>query len=98
MDARRRFVRGILGLMALPEPRDLLPAIVQQGLAVVAERHPGPVWCSLRQNDQEAIAILRREGFEIIASQSLMFKELALTVPARRRLPVREKRLVPQYG
>jgi hypothetical protein len=88
----------ILGLMALGEPRDLLPSIVQQGLALVAERHPGPVWCSLRQNDQEAIALLRREGFEVIASQSLMFKELTLKVPARRRLPVREKRLVPQYG
>jgi len=88
----------ILGLMARPEPRDLLAAIVQQGLAYVAERHPGPVWCSLRQNDQEAIALLQREGFEVIASQLLMFKELALKVPARRRVPLGEKRLVPQYG
>jgi len=88
----------ILGLMARPEPRELLAAIVQQGLAYVAERHPGPVWCSLRQNDQEAIALLQREGFEVIASQLLMFKELALKVPARRRVPLGEKRLVPQYG
>lgn len=88
----------ILGLMARPEPRDLLETVVEQGLAYVAEHHPGPVWCSLRHNDQEAIALLQRDGFDVIASQVLMVKELTLKVPARRRLPVRVKRLVPQYG
>jgi ribosomal protein S18 acetylase RimI-like enzyme len=88
----------ILGLMARSEPRDLLPSLVQHGLAYLAEHHPGPVWCSLRHNDQEAIALLQKEGFEVIASQVLMVKELTLKVPARRKVPVREKRLVPQYG
>ncbi|HYM49059.1 MAG TPA: GNAT family N-acetyltransferase [Candidatus Limnocylindrales bacterium] len=88
----------VLALMARPDPPDLLASVVRQGLAYVAEHHPGPAWCSLRHNDQEAIALLQREGFEVIASQVLMVKELTLKVPARRRLPVREKRLVPQYG
>ena len=88
----------MLGLLARPEPKELLADLVQHGLAYLADHHPGPVWCSLGHNDQEAIALLQRDGFEVIASQVLMVKELTLKVPARRRVPVREKRLVPQYG
>jgi ribosomal protein S18 acetylase RimI-like enzyme len=88
----------ILGLMASPEPRDLLPNMIAHGLAYLAEHHPGPVWCSLRHNDQEAIQLLQREGFEVIASQVFMVKELTLKVPARARARIRQKRLVPQYG
>ena len=87
-----------LGLMAARRPSDLWPALVEKSLAYVAEHRPGPVWCSLRHYDEAAIALLLGEGFEVIASQVLMVRELPLKVPARSRVRIKEKRLVPQYG
>lgn len=87
-----------LGLMASAQPSDLWPALVDRSLAYVAEHRPGPVWCSLRHYDEAAIALLTAEGFEVIASQTLMVRELPLKVPARVRVRIKEKRLVPQYG
>jgi ribosomal protein S18 acetylase RimI-like enzyme len=87
-----------LGLMAQPQPADLWPDLVQRAAAYLAQHRPGPVWCSLRHYDEAAIKLLQREGFEVIASQMLMVKELALKVPARVKVRVKDKRLVPQYG
>jgi ribosomal protein S18 acetylase RimI-like enzyme len=87
-----------LGLMAVEQPADLWPLLVQRALAYVAERQPGPVWCSLRHYDGLGIRLLQREGFEIIASQTLMVRELPLKVPAKIRVRIKDKRLVPQYG
>ena len=87
-----------LGLMAAAQPADLWPSLVQHSLAYVAEHQPGPVWCSLRHYDEAGIALLREEGFDVIASQTLMVRELPLKVPARMRVRIKEKRLVPQYG
>src|SRR5437899_3200746 len=86
-----------LGVMA-GQPPDLWPAVLQRSLAYVAQHHPGPVWCSLRHYDEAGIRLLRGEGFEVIASQTLMVRELPLKVPARMRVRVKDKRLVPQYG
>ncbi|TMF11004.1 MAG: hypothetical protein E6I37_10905 [Chloroflexi bacterium] len=87
-----------LGLMAAGQPPDLWPAVLQRSLAYVAQHHPGPVWCSLRHYDEAAIRLLRGEGFEVIASQTLMVRELPLKIPARMRVRIKDKRLVPQYG
>ena len=87
-----------LGLMASAQPADLWPSLVQRALAYVAEHQPGPVWCSLRHYDATGIKLLQREGFEVIASQMLMVKELAVKAPAKMRVRIKEKRLVPQYG
>jgi ribosomal protein S18 acetylase RimI-like enzyme len=87
-----------LGLMAAGQPPDLWPALLQRSLAYVAQQHPGPVWCSLRHYDETGIRLLRGEGFEVIASQTLMVRELPLKVPARMRVRIKGKRLVPQYG
>lgn len=87
-----------LGLMASKRPSELWPALVEKSLAYVAEHRPGPVWCSLRHYDEAAISLLLGEGFEVIASQILMVRELPLKVPARARVRIKEKRLVPQYG
>jgi hypothetical protein len=89
---------AVLGLMGLREPKSLLPAVIHHGLGYLAEHHPGPVWCTLRHYDQVAIQLLQQEGFEVIASQTVMVKDLAIKVPARARVRAREKRLVPQYG
>ena len=87
-----------LGLMAVAQPVDLWPAVLQRSLAYVAQHHPGPVWCSLRHYDEAGIRLLRGEGFEVIASQTLMVRELPLKIPARMRVRIKDKRLVPQYG
>ena len=87
-----------LGLMAAGQPQDLWPALLQRSLAYVAQHHPGPVWCSLRHYDEAGIRLLRGEGFQVIASQTLMVRELPLKVPARMRVRIKDKRLVPQYG
>jgi ribosomal protein S18 acetylase RimI-like enzyme len=87
-----------LGLMAAAQPAELWPALLERSLAYAAQHRPGPVWCSLRHYDEAAIALLMREGFEVIASQVLMVRELPLKVPARVRVRIKEKRLVPQYG
>jgi ribosomal protein S18 acetylase RimI-like enzyme len=87
-----------LGLMAAAQPAELWPALVQRSLAYVAQHQPGPIWCSLRHYDEVGIRLLQREGFEVIASQTLMVRELPLKVPARVRVRIKDKRLVPQYG
>jgi ribosomal protein S18 acetylase RimI-like enzyme len=87
-----------LGLMAAGQPSELWPALLQRSLAYVAQHHPGPVWCSLRHYDEAGIRLLRAEGFEVIASQTLMVRELPLKVQARMRVRIKDKRLVPQYG
>jgi hypothetical protein len=87
-----------LGLMAASQPADLWPALVQRSLSYVASHQPGPVWCSLRHYETTGIKLLQREGFEVIASQLLMVRELPLKVPAKMRVRIKEKRLVPQYG
>jgi ribosomal protein S18 acetylase RimI-like enzyme len=87
-----------LGLMAAGQPADLWPALLQRSLAYVAQHHPGPVWCSLRHYEEAGIRLLRGEGFEVIASQTLMVRELPLKVAARMRVRIKNKRLVPQYG
>jgi hypothetical protein len=87
-----------LGLMAAAQPPDLWPGLVQRALSYVAQHQPGPVWCSLRHYDALGIKLLQREGFEVIASQLLMVRELPLKVPAKIGVKIREKRLVPQYG
>lgn len=87
-----------LGLMAVEQPPDLWPALVQRSLAYAADHQPGPVWCSLRHYDAGAVRLLQREGFEVIASETLMVRELPLKVPAKIRVKIKEKRLVPQYG
>lgn len=86
-----------LGLMALPEAQ-VSAELVQRSLAYVAQHWPGPVWCTLRHYEERLIQALQRERFEIVASQVLMVRELALKVPVRARVKVREKKLMPQYG
>jgi hypothetical protein len=87
-----------LGLMAAAQPAELWPALLERALSYVASRQPGPIWCSLRHYDATGIRLLQKEGFEVIASQTLMVRELPLKVPAKIRVKIKDKRLVPQYG
>jgi len=87
-----------MGLLALAEPASLIEELIERSMGYLAGHRPGPVWCSLRHYDQRAIQLLQREGFEVIASQVLMVRELAVKVPAKVRMRLKDKALVPQYG
>src|SRR5260370_9262709 len=87
-----------LGLMAAGQPPELWAALIQRSLAYVAQHHPGAVWCSLRHYDEAGIRLLRGEGFQGIASQTLMVRGLPLKVSPPTRVSIQDKRPVPQYG
>ncbi len=81
-----------LQFMALPE--NPLPAeLADYGISLLSDSE-APAWSSLRHYDSHMIDALRGRGFNVLLTQLLLVKELALRVPK----PVREKGLVPSYG
>ncbi len=84
-----------LGFMVHPELADAA-GVVDHALGQMARRHPGPVWCNLRDYDARLIELLKRRGFQILASQILMVKELPIKVRVKEKR--KEKGLVPQFG
>ena len=81
-----------LQFMALPE--NPLPAeLADFGISVLGESE-SPAWSSLRHYDSHMIDALRGRGFNVLLTQLLLVRELALRVPK----PVREKGLVPSFG
>ena len=81
-----------LQFMALPE--NPLPAeLADYGISLLGDSE-APAWSSLRHYDSHMIDALRGRGFNVLLTQLLLVKELALRVPK----PVREKGLVPSFG
>lgn len=81
-----------LQFMALPE--NSLPAeLADFGISLLRESE-APAWSSLRHYDSQMIDALRGRGFNVLLTQLLLVRELALRVPK----PVREKGLVPSFG
>ncbi|TME02866.1 MAG: hypothetical protein E6I61_01455 [Chloroflexi bacterium] len=81
-----------LQFMALPE--NPLPAeLADYGISLLGDSG-APAWSSLRHYDSHMIDALRGRGFNVLLTQLLLVKELALRVPK----PVREKGLVPSFG
>jgi hypothetical protein len=81
-----------LQFMVLPEHP--LPAeLADYGISLL-RGSDAPVWSSLRHYDSHMIDALRGCGFNVLLTQLLLIKELAVRVPK----PVREKGLVPSYG
>jgi hypothetical protein len=81
-----------LQFMALPE--NALPAeLADFGISLLGDSD-APAWSSLRHYDSHMIDALRGRGFNVLLTQLLLVKELALRVPK----PVREKGLVPSLG
>ncbi len=81
-----------LQFMALPE--NPLPAeLADYGISLLGDSE-APVWSSLRHYDSHMIDALRGRGFNVLLTQLLLVKELAVRVPK----PVREKGLVPSFG
>jgi hypothetical protein len=81
-----------LQFMVLPEHP--LPAeLADYGISLL-RGSDAPVWSSLRHYDSHMIDALRGRGFNVLLTQLLLVKELAVRVPK----PVREKGLVPSFG
>ena len=81
-----------LQLMALPE--NPLPAeLADFGISLLGDSD-SPAWSSLRHYDSHMIDALRGRGFNVLLTQLLLVRELALRVAK----PVREKGLVPSLG
>jgi hypothetical protein len=81
-----------LQFMALPE--NPLPAeLADFGISLLGDSD-APAWSSLRHYDSHMIDALRGRGFNVLLTQLLLVRELALRAPK----PVREKGLVPSFG
>jgi hypothetical protein len=81
-----------LQFMSLPE--NPLPAeLADYGISLLGDSE-SPAWSSLRHYDSHMIDALRGRGFNVLLTQLLLVRELALRVPK----PVREKGLVPSFG
>ena len=79
-----------LTFLALPE-QPLPDELADLGLKLLNDGS-SPVWSSLRHYDSHMIDALRGRGFNVLLTQLLLVKELAL------REPVAEKGLVPSFG
>ena len=79
-----------LNFLALPEG-PLPGELADFGLSLLRGSE-APAWSSLRHYDSHMIDALRGRGFNVLLTQLLLVRELAL------RVPVREKGLVPSFG
>jgi hypothetical protein len=81
-----------LQFMALPES-PLPSELADFGISLLGDSEAS-AWSSLRHYDSHMIDALRGRGFNVLLTQLLLVKELALRAPK----PVREKGLVPSFG
>lgn len=85
-----------LQFMALPE--NPLPAeLADFGISLLGDAER-PAWSSLRHYDSHMIDALRGRGFNVLLTQLLLVRELALRVGKPVRDKAREKGLVPSFG
>ena len=85
-----------LQFMALPE--NPLPAeLADFGISLLGDSD-SPAWSSLRHYDSHMIDALRGRGFNVLLTQLLLVRELALRVPKPAREKAHEKGLVPSFG
>jgi hypothetical protein len=83
-----------LGLLTGAMTQEQREALVDFALGQAARRSPGPVWTNLREYDAHLMTLLKRRGFETLASQALLVRELPIKVKVKSK----EKGLVPQFG
>ena len=81
-----------LQFMALPES-PLPSELADYGISLLGDSE-SPAWSSLRHYDSHMIDALRGRGFNVLLTQLLLVRELAVRVAK----PVREKGLVPSFG
>jgi L-amino acid N-acyltransferase YncA len=60
--------------------------------------HPGAVWCNVRNYDTVTTRVLQDAGFEVLAGQDLLVRELRVRVPSAVRQTKKEKAMAPVFG
>jgi hypothetical protein len=60
--------------------------------------HPGAVWCNVRNYDTVTTRVLQDAGFESLAGQDLLVRELRVKVAAAVRQTKKEKAMAPVFG
>ena len=75
---------------------------LQEQLLAQAQRelagHPGAIWSNVRNYDTTTTRVLQEAGFEDLAGQELMVRELRARAMAPVRKPKKEKALAPVFG
>jgi hypothetical protein len=62
------------------------------------EGHPGAVWCNVRNYDTVTTRVLQDAGFELLAGQDLLVREMRVKVAAAARQRKKDKALAPVFG
>jgi L-amino acid N-acyltransferase YncA len=60
--------------------------------------HPGPIWCNVRNYDTITTRVLQDAGFEHLAGQELLVRELRARALAPARKTKKEKAMAPVFG
>jgi hypothetical protein len=60
--------------------------------------NPGAVWCNVRNYDTVTTRVLQDAGFELLAGQDLLVREMRVKVPAAVRRAKKEKVMAPVFG
>ncbi|MFY9614998.1 MAG: hypothetical protein WAT58_06325 [Candidatus Dormiibacterota bacterium] len=75
---------------------------LQEQLLAHAQRelagHPGAIWCNVRNYDTTTTRVLQDAGFEHLAGQELLVRELRARALAPARKPKKEKVMAPVFG
>ncbi|HEY8740355.1 MAG TPA: hypothetical protein VIN56_07170 [Candidatus Dormibacteraeota bacterium] len=71
--------------------------LLEDALAGLAS-HGGAVWCNVRAYDTPTTAVLQDRGFEALAGQDLLVREMRSRVAAAVRKPKKEKAFAPVFG
>lgn len=59
---------------------------------------PSAVWCNVRNYDTVTTRVLQESGFEVLAGQDLLVRDLRVKVAAAVRRPKKDKALAPAFG
>ncbi|MEA2683919.1 MAG: hypothetical protein QOK05_2247 [Chloroflexota bacterium] len=71
--------------------------LLREALAFLAP-HGGAVWCNVRAYDTPTTMVLQDAGFEALAGQDLLVREMRARVAAAVRSPKKEKAFAPVFG
>ena len=90
--------RGRLGhrlrVMLHPRAYERADGLIEYGLSLLAEYHPRPIYCCVRRYQEGLRASLEAKGFQLVASQAVLVKYIAVRArkPAAKLVPALEKR------
>ena len=72
-------------------------ALLERAVADLRDT-PGPVWCNLRNYDTGTTRVLQEAGFELLAGQALLVRDMRAPVRALAPRRRKEKAMAPVFG